>query len=687
MKKYLMMACAALAFVSCSKTEDVSDSSRSKVEDTYKAAFLKYVGGSIASNQTWGFSSNAYTRGLAFTRSQAAPAVAEITAPYDEAWVTAYCETAQEPSEANKDQNAKNFQYPTWEWSDEYKTKRYTTGFKEAEQAFYDENIKPFDNSNLAYYGTSDWTEAKYEVYKRLVAGGYSSWANVTAEPTYVLNFKITGTWNGAIGVVESEGLTNGVENGSARTVVVKGTWNLTAGQKVGLLGRIIIANGGVLNISEDVLLQFVNQARLVVLPGGQINGGKIEISNGNATGYENYNGGTINVDLFNNNFGKFFNYGTFIADEYAAGATESNFYNHSLVKIGRTGDGSEAPNARIFNNCQWYCTGDMRARNYEGMGGSALIVDGQLMFSGSEDGTGTGSYVGLAGGALVQCGSLWNNGTSWSGPNNAKDGAYAVLSVGKIVFINYGNTAAENGYFENNIYVQSDNWEYVQKDGGKGANKTAKVAFADVQNATGNGNVTIVEKGTYEVIPASEDFVLGVSGCTPGFKIKKDEPTADLRIIAEDLSASQASDFDFNDIVLDVKYGSPAVLTLQAAGGTLPLRINEDNNLEVHKLFGVGVKEMVNTQAGPSKSPVTIDATKGFNVTITTPEEAANLKIEVQKEDGTWYPLTAVKGEPASKLAVASSFKWLSERKSIKAEYPLFIDWATSANFTSKWW
>ena len=181
----------------------------------------------------------------------------------------------------------------------------------------------------------------------------------------------------------------------------------------------------------------------------------------------------------------------------------------------------------------------------------------------------------------------------------------------------------------------------------------------------------------------------------------EEDEPAADvIRIIAEDLSASSASDFDFNDIVLDVKFGTPAVLTLRAAGGTLPLRINGDDNLEVHKLFGVWPEDvetidentpaltMVNTYAGKHNqyAPVVIDASKGFTKSITTRAEANDLKIEVFKH-GTWQTLTAVKGEPACKLAVDTSFNWLDERQSIKGVYPSFIDWATDANFTSKWW
>ena len=173
-------------------------------------------------------------------------------------------------------------------------------------------------------------------------------------------------------------------------------------------------------------------------------------------------------------------------------------------------------------------------------------------------------------------------------------------------------------------------------------------------------------------------------------------EDTTDLRIIAEDLSATGASDFDFNDVVLDVTFGSPAKVVLVAAGGTLPLRINGNNALEVHKLFGVleadadleAITEklvMVNTGAGASKA--TVDITSQVNVSISTPAEAdSKLKLEVFK-NGEWQEMKAPMGEPACKLAVDPTFKILTERKSIKNEYPLFVEWATATNFTSKWW
>ncbi len=54
MKKYLMMALAALAIVSCSKSDDVSEAGRSKKGDMYESVFTETFG-KVNSNVNWGF--------------------------------------------------------------------------------------------------------------------------------------------------------------------------------------------------------------------------------------------------------------------------------------------------------------------------------------------------------------------------------------------------------------------------------------------------------------------------------------------------------------------------------------------------------------------------------------------------------------------------------------------------------
>lgn len=660
----------------------------SNVVSTYNTNFVNTFG-QPAANQNWGFGAPASARMM--TRSFEAPACPGIEKPYDEAWVAEYLTTAKEPNATNVWDNYDNSSYQR---KDGTYVDPYYTWYSEFEALY------PTSNYNW------DWNKAVAAAQ----AAGWEHWDDLfsyNADETFVLNFKITGTWDGGINVAGSEGSQN---PGCERTVVVTGTWNITENQRIGSLGKIIIANGGTVNVASGVMLNMVNQARLVVLPGGKLTGaGSVEVNNGNAVGLENYNGGTIDVATFNNNFGKFYNYGDFLVNEYHGGAQESNFYNHHLAAIDHfAGNGSTA-NARIFNACQFYVKNNARIRNYEGVGGSSLIVDGQLMFSGSEDGTSDPTSVGLAAGALVQCATLYNNGTSWRGP---LDGGYAALNItDKIEYLNWEQDHPEQGgYFANNIYVVSNTWDnvpdgngYHQTDPSDTENHAKSIAsykFNYIANSVGNGNVKIVEKGNYEVIPADADFKKGEAGCTPGFKIKKEDTLPSLHVMAEDLSASEASDFDFNDVVIDVFYvdENTVNITLLAAGGTLPLRINEDNNWEVHKLFDVDVTCMVNTgtKYHKAKAPysqttkpyvyLTLEGKTWSKDQYTFAEQVRDqIKLEVYKEN-RWYELKATAGTPAGKIATSvdiymkdydwypNEYRWPWEKQNIGNRFQIYV-------------
>ena len=151
----------------------------------------------------------------------------------------------------------------------------------------------------------------------------------------------------------------------------------------------------------------------------------------------------------------------------------------------------------------------------------------------------------------------------------------------------------------------------------------------------------------------------------------------SNVRIIAEDLSATQGTDFDFNDIVLDVNIsGTTANCSLIAAGGTLPLRIAGSDALEVHRLFGVDTKVMVNTGIGDPIAPVSFSLSGISN--------AADIKLEVYK-NGAWVEMTARQGTPAAKIAVNQDFEYCAEREPITTKYPNFQYWVQNVDYI--WW
>ena len=152
----------------------------------------------------------------------------------------------------------------------------------------------------------------------------------------------------------------------------------------------------------------------------------------------------------------------------------------------------------------------------------------------------------------------------------------------------------------------------------------------------------------------------------------------ADLRVMAEDLSADDASDFDFNDVVFDVFFSpneGEAYIEVLAAGGTLPLTIN---GTEVHNLFEVDQDYMVNTHAeaknlkggsGLGKKKIVLtgitvnsktDANKKIHITVTKmikngAGELVPTEIELKNT-----------GSAACKIGVDPSINWADERSNV---------------------
>jgi hypothetical protein len=156
-------------------------------------------------------------------------------------------------------------------------------------------------------------------------------------------------------------------------------------------------------------------------------------------------------------------------------------------------------------------------------------------------------------------------------------------------------------------------------------------------------------------------------------------------RIIAEDLGKADDSDFDYNDVVFDVKIANEwvgslnanrmiAYITLQAAGGTLPLTVG---GKEVHQLFGVSTGTMVNTRKGTvSKPAVSFKLDIGVaDWNISGAQAAKSIPVVVTGPSGT-ITLSVETGEAPEKIAVPIRFNWCDERQPIQEKCPLFADW-----------
>lgn len=161
-------------------------------------------------------------------------------------------------------------------------------------------------------------------------------------------------------------------------------------------------------------------------------------------------------------------------------------------------------------------------------------------------------------------------------------------------------------------------------------------------------------------------------------------DPTIVCRIIVEDLTVGESSDFDFNDVVFDVcKDGT---LIIRAIGGELPIYIGAEGANEVHAVCSVTLGDtnkganshtmMRNTgwSSSGSKTNVGIDydAVLGkisLGRTFSSKEEAKEIEIWVHK-NGTNIRLQAPVGKVASMICVGQDYKWCAERQDIDDKY-----------------
>lgn len=176
-------------------------------------------------------------------------------------------------------------------------------------------------------------------------------------------------------------------------------------------------------------------------------------------------------------------------------------------------------------------------------------------------------------------------------------------------------------------------------------------------------------------------------------------------RIMCEDLG--NTLDFDFNDLVFDVKYeltsGTPnkldAVLIIQASGGTLPIWVGQkDANHEAHFLLGssdTGIP--INVGANPGKTHdvaiIRLALTEGIDWSMTDGQVTVNPNnINIWVGSTTASLVTEAKLLPASggtagqsapqKISIPyTDTRWLKESQQIEWGYGYFDEWVRNEN------
>ncbi len=385
--------------------------------------------------------------------------------------------------------------------------------------------------------------------------------------------------------------------------------------------------------------------------------------------------------------------------------------------------------------NSGWVNRGHWTTQNYAYVAGSENVINSCFlevtydfdMNVSSLSATGAKAFKMNSGGSVVTTnfygGRDLSDGVVKGGPfriNMAENALFKVtnkatlesgrgpMSEGEVGFGFFGPSEGGYAVFQAKDIVRDPYLESINSHGavtyGGNLYVSAETHFAQGYDSDGSGTYDprpfIFEQGGFSIADnifaggfksGKPDINIPKTGCSPGFQGE----TALYRVIAEDLSANDASDFDFNDVVFDVVKAENGRTTLKliCAGGILPLRVrgeNEAEGVEVHSLFGEttpnaqGYYKMYNTGAGPNVGPAIFTVEGEY----TTPEQIKNIIIEVKKIN-KWMALPAKRGEAACKILVDDTFIPVPERKNIANENLRFTNYV-NGSFQDEdgfWW
>ena len=439
------------------------------------------------------------------------------------------------------------------------------------------------------------------------------------------------------------------------------------------------------------------------------------------------YNHGNIIVGSFKpNTSSSLYNVGTMTAGSVTAESNPTRIVNDGTINCASVtvNAGGVQNNAEWIvsgltkvnsNNSGWVNNGHWKTKDYAYVGGSENVINNCYLWVTNDFEMNISSVKGafkIDGGGGVLARNFYGGRDSSTG---AISGPFKIVMGQNVVFVVENNAQFESG--RSNINDEYAYGIFGPSEGGYAVFQAKKIVRdASLENTW--GAVTYRGKNLY--ISAETHFAQGNDGMLAhkfifeqdGFSIdnniyaagfKSGKPNIDIpetpccpgfrggaplyRVIAEDLSAAQSGDFDFNDVVFDIVKAENGKTTLKliCAGGVLPLRIM---GIEVHGLFGEttpnekGQYKMYNTGAGPTVPEKTFT----INGEYTTPEQIKNIKIEVFK-DGVWMELHANRGEAACKILVDDTFIPVRERKYIADEHQKFTNYVRGEFVDDFWW
>jgi hypothetical protein len=568
---------------------------------------------------------------------------------------------------------------------------------------------------------------------------------DLTETPSYEAYLKSKGTqyWtpeeiNGYAEVytdkVQAIKINGGTEQQHAILYIKEGTYDFTG--VLFYLGKnvdLVLLEGATVKLDNDVASNAIFD--IYIAEGAELiaNGDNGLVAN---SGSHVYNHGTITCSRFEVNSTSFlYNVGTLEAGSVNAESNDSRIVNDGTidcasvtVNAGAVQNNDEwivsgttsitSPNSGWVNNGKW------KTQNYSYVGGSVNVINNCFLWvtedfemNISSDSTEGDKAFKMDSGSGVLTKNFYGGRDSStgaiSGPFKIIMGQNSVFKVEETAVLESGRSSFpdldkyEFGFFgpsEGYAVFQAKDIireESIKNTWGAVTYGDNLYVYAETHFAQGNDGLSthpyIIKQGSFSIDnniyaagfnSGKPSITIEETNCCPGFQ--GGDPL--YRVIAEDLSASESGDFDFNDVVFDVVKAENGKTTLKliCAGGVLPLRVRGENETvgrEIHEVFGdttpmLDKHPMYNTGKGPN-APATEFTVEG---TYTDPVSIKKIIIEVYKEN-QWMELKANTGEAACKILVDDTFVPVSETTNIADDYGKFTDYVQGHFDGDFWW
>ena len=708
MKKYLMIVMAAVAlggvFVGCNKVDDLSGGQNSvefDIVQNYENAFVTRFG-QPAENQDWGFSEV-----VAGTRSRAS---------------VDYILTEQSPNKPSApDQPTFRGKSTIVEpvmptFSHTFANATYAkdvTSWSDGMIVYIDDNYNTIDtnkknlvvyvNDNVTYWGgaSNDGITFIVRANKTFKLGCTAYNMTIYLESGAILDVTEKLQWNGDVDYDWQGNVNQSFEFAKENAAIYLnsgseirgGDLRFFDGCKVNNNGGTIKAvkltvdknsilwNNGSVQVTSEFIganenafiynaagktitapsLSMINNSNLIYNDGTLNISGQLFTTN---TESEIVNNGTINAGSFSSSAG-----GKFLNDEQGivkiSGMTSLTNLNSLWQNKGEyTTADFEIENTReVYNNCKLTVTKIDGTGTFHFIKNSAFVLDGhasvktdKMIWDDDCD------FYMMNESLLWVVGQLLaKNDDKGYGAHGLGDG-YSIIKAGSI---DYESGKQSRMNYWGKIYV--DTKTHFPQGFDDPSNKTTGASQPHYYYSTQNKTVMFRFLEDSCPITSSIPEAKCHHGYTPPTTPPDTPDTPDgfvCRIIAEDLTVGENSDFDFNDVVFDVFQNG--VIRVRACGGTLPLTVAGQ---EVHALFGKDTGTMINT--GWNGTVDYKNTYRDINYGSTIPDLAAanNIPIVVTKNKQQ-ITLTAKRAKVASKVAVGSDFEWCSEREDIDRKF-----------------